>query len=87
MRNKKSFGKMVLVIFLGALFGTILGQLIGLVLPEGVVKEFFLRAWEPQFGPATLNLNLFSITLGFTCKVNVVGVIGIAIAIYILRWY
>ncbi len=87
MRTRKSFGKMLLVILLGALFGTLLGHLLGLILPEGVVKEFFLRSWDPQFGPATLDLNLFSLTFGFTLKVNAVGVIGVAIAIYVLRWY
>ncbi len=87
MRRKRSFGKVVLIIFIGALFGTLLGELLGLVLPEGVVKEFFTRSWSPEFGPATLNLMLLSLTLGLSLKVNVSGAIGVGLAIYFLKWY
>ena len=87
MRSRKTFGKVLLVILLGALFGTLLGELLGLVLPDGVVKEFFIRSWAPEFGPATLNLVIFSLTFGLSLKVNISGVIGIFIAIYVLRWY
>jgi hypothetical protein len=75
-----------LVLLLGALSGTLLGELIGLVMPAGVVKDFFLKSGELGFGPATLNAVLFSVTLGLTLKINVVGLIGIGFAIYLLRW-
>lgn len=87
MRSKKSIGKVVLIILLGALFGSLLGELIGLVLPQGVVKEFFLRTWHLKIGPAELNAVLFSITFGFALKVNIIGAIGVAVAVYLLRWY
>ncbi|RMD95668.1 MAG: DUF4321 domain-containing protein [Calditrichaeota bacterium] len=69
------------------MLGTLLGELLGLILPEGVVKQFFLLSWDLSVGPAKLDAILFSLTLGFSLKVNVVGVIGVATAIYILRWY
>ena len=87
MRSRKTFGKVLLVILLSALFGTLLGELLGLVLPDGVVKEFFVRSWSPEFGPATLDLVIFSITFGLSLKVNISGAIGILIAIYLLKWY
>jgi hypothetical protein len=71
---------------LGAVAGTLLGELLGLLLPEGVVKEFFLKSGELGFGPATLNAILFSITFGLQFKINVVGLIGIGFAVYLLRW-
>ncbi len=85
--SRKKFGKVVLVIVLGAVLGSLLGQLIGLVLPEGVVKEFFLRSGAINLGPGTLDLSIFSITLGFSLTVNVVGFLGMGVAIYLLRWY
>jgi len=85
--SRKKIGKVILVIILGAVLGSLLGQLIGLILPEGVVKEFFLRSGAVAVGPGTLDLKIFSITLGFSLTVNVVGFIGIAVAIYLLRWY
>lgn len=87
MQRKKQFGKIILVILIGAMAGTLLGELILMVLPDGVVKDFFVASWTLAVGPATLNAMLFSITFGFTCKINLIGFIGIGIAIYILRWY
>lgn len=81
-----SFRLLVLIIILGALIGTVIGQ-IALLLPEGVVKEFFVRSVTSGFDPATLDLNVFSLTFGFTFNLNISGVIGIAIAVYMLRWY
>ena len=87
MASRIRLGKLVLVILLGAMLGTLLGDLIGLVLPDGVVRQFFITSWTLEVGPATLNAVLFSLTLGFTYKINLIGFIGIGIAIYILRWY
>ncbi len=77
----------VLVIFVGALLGAVLGELIGLVLPDGVVKEFFLRSVSFGLSPTTINLVLLTFTFGMTIKLNIIGVIGIVLASYIFRWY
>ncbi|MFQ5602556.1 MAG: DUF4321 domain-containing protein [bacterium] len=85
--RKKSLGFIVLVIVLGAMIGTLIGKLLGLVLPDGVVKEFFLNEAFFEIGPAVLNAGLFAITIGFKIVLNIVGLIGIAVAIYLFRWY
>ncbi len=85
--TKRSIGHIILVIVLGAMIGTLLGELIAMLLPAGVVKEFFLRSASFAVGPGTLDVRLFSITLGFTVKLNIVGLFGVGIAIYLLRWY
>lgn len=84
---KRSIGQIVLVIVLGAMIGTLLGELISLLLPIGVVKDFFLKSAFFAVGPATLDVKLFSITVGFTIKLNIIGLFGVGIAIYLLRWY
>jgi len=84
--SRRTLGFIVLILILGAAVGTLLGELIGLVLPEGVVREFFVRSWTLEIGPGTLNASLFSITLGLTFKLNAVGIIGIGFAVYLLRW-
>ncbi|NOQ96978.1 MAG: DUF4321 domain-containing protein [Calditrichae bacterium] len=66
--------------------GTALGEVLAYILPLGVVKEFFLRSAIFSVGPATLNLVAFTFTLGFSLKLNVIGIIGIGIAAYFLRW-
>ena len=85
--RKRSLAFIIFIIILGAVIGTALGEILGLLLPEGVVEQFFLRSALFGFEPTTLNLGVFTITLGFTMKLNGIGIIGIAIAAYILRWY
>ena len=85
--SKKSLGFIVLVVLIGALVGSALGEVIALILPDGVVKEFFLRAISGGLGPTTLNAVLFTLTIGFTIKLNVIGIVGIAMVAYLMRWY
>jgi len=86
MRRIK-FGVLLLIIFLGILIGSAFGELIGLILPDGVVKNFFLISVNTGISPTVIDLNLIKFTLGFTLKLNVIGIIGIAIATYMLKWY
>ncbi len=74
------------IIILGALIGSALGEVLGLILPHGVVREFFLRAASFGFGPANINLIIISFTIGLKLKINIIGVLGIALASYFLRF-
>ncbi len=85
--RKRSFGLILLVIIAGSILGSALGEIIALVVPEGVVKQFFLNAVTIGFNPVTLNLGVLNFTLGFNFIVSVIGVFGIILAIYLLRWY
>jgi hypothetical protein len=85
--RKKSLGFIVLVLVLGAFIGSALGEVIGFILPAGVVNDFFTRAVIGGLGPTTLNLLIITFTIGFTFKLNLIGVVGIFIAAYLLRWY
>ncbi len=86
VRSRRSMGFIILVLFVGAAMGTVFGELMGKVLPEGVVNDFFVKSWEPELVPATLKLLLIDLTFGLKLRVNGAGVIGIAVAIYLLRW-
>ena len=84
--RKKSIGWILVIILIGAFIGTALGEILAYILPEGVVKEFFLRAATFSLGPGTLNLVILTLTFGFSFKINVVSIIGIIIIAYFLRW-
>ena len=84
--RKKSVTFIIFIIIIGALIGTALGEVIGILIPPGVVQDFFLKSATASIGPATLNIILLTLTLGFSFKLNVTGVIGILIAAYALRW-
>ncbi len=84
--RKKSTAFIIFIIIVGALIGTAIGEVIGILVPQGVLQDFFLKSASASFGPGTLDIILLTITLGFSFKLNVMGVIGILIAAYALRW-
>ncbi len=84
--KKKSWIFLIVVLFVGALIGSALGEVVAYLIPSGVVKQFFLKSATASVGPGTLNIIIFTLTLGFSIKVNIMGIIGILIAAYALRW-
>jgi hypothetical protein len=77
-----------LVFFLGVILGSVVGELIGLLLPEGnILRELFVSGKEFQVGPLYCNLIVFTFTIGFTLKVNLVSVLGIILMAFLLRLY
>jgi hypothetical protein len=87
MARGRGIGFLLTVVILGVLIGGVIGEIIGLLLPEGVVKEFFLRSVKASLGPVTLDLHAFSITLGFGLKLNIVSMLGVCFVAYLFRWY
>ena len=85
--RRRSLGFIALVLFLGAVVGSALGELVAYLLPSGVVKQFFLKSVTAALGPATLDALVFTITVGATLKLNVIGIVGILLVAYALRWY
>lgn len=84
--RKKRLGFILIILLLGGLVGTALGEVLTLILPEGVVKEFFLRSASFGFSPTQINLVVITFTLGFSFKINIIGVIGVVVLGYLLRW-
>jgi hypothetical protein len=74
--------------FLGIVVGTVVGEVIGLLLPEGkVIRDVFVSSTDFHVGPLHLDLVVFSFTFGFSLKVNLMSAVGIALVSLILRWY
>lgn len=74
------------MIVAGLVVGSLLGELLGHLLPSGWPQDVLTRG--PTIGltsPATLDLRLVSLTLGFAFKVNLVGFLGIVISALTLR--
>jgi Sec-independent protein secretion pathway component TatC len=69
----------------GLMLGGFLGELFSNILPEGVVKDFFVSAISERLGPGTLDLVVLSLTAGIAIQVNVMSIIGLFIAIYLFR--
>ncbi len=87
MAKGRGIGFLLTIIVVGVLIGGVIGEIIGLLLPEGVIKEFFIRSVRSSVGPVTLDLHAFSITLGFGLKLNIISVLGVCLVAYLFRWY
>jgi hypothetical protein len=85
--RKIRFGLLVLILLLGLLIGTALGKMLGVIMPPGAVRSFFVEGLDYAFGPHTLDLVVMSLTFGFTVDVNVMGVLGVILLAQLLRWY
>ncbi len=80
----------IVVIFFGAISGSILSQFIGILLPGGVVKDFFLSSSSIGWGASQNNwidLSVVRIKTGFFVDISVVSALGMGIAWYFLRYF
>jgi hypothetical protein len=85
--RRRSVALIALLLFLGIIVGTVLGEAVGLILPEGkVVRDVFVNATDLHVGPVHVDLVVFSFTLGFSLRVNLMSVIGIFAVLLFLRY-
>ena len=87
MNRNRRLGALVLWLVCGVVIGSLFGELLGWILPEGVVNTFFLIHTNIGIGPITIDLAVMSFTLGFTLTINVIGVLGMLFAAYYFRWF
>ena len=87
VNEKRNLLFIFLVLFVGASAGTALSSFVGFTMPDGVVREFFLNSKPLGWDPFTLNLQIFTLTTGFTIDISVASIIGMAFAWYFLRYF
>jgi len=88
--NNKSIIFIFIVILLGCIIGTALSLFIGLIIPDGVVKDFFVLSRSFGFGHNAnnwINLGPLRFKLGFFFDVSIVSLFGVFISWYILRYF
>ncbi|UCH11662.1 MAG: DUF4321 domain-containing protein [Fidelibacterota bacterium] len=85
--QKRSIFVLFIVLIFGAAIGTVLGDVLGMLLPEGVVKQFFLQSVSWGISPVTLDLIVGTVTFGLRFKFNISSVVGLAGAYYFLRYF
>ena len=88
--QKRNMTFIFLVLFIGIVTSSILSQFIGGILPEGVVKDFFLTSRSIGWGIQPNNwVELFVVRFktGLFIDISVVSFLGIAITWYFLRYF
>ena len=83
---KKSGGYLLLFIFIGGLLGSVLGEILQIVSPQGTVQTIFAEALHLGLDPpVTVNLVLLKFTLGFLIKINLLSVLGMLMGAYLYK--
>jgi len=85
--QKRSLGFIFIILIFGAIVGTLFGNVLALLLPEGVVKQFFLQSVSWGISPVTLDFIVGTVTFGLRVKFNIISVLGLAAAYYFLRYF
>jgi hypothetical protein len=75
----------IIVIVVGALLGTFIGEFLAMVMPAGNARDLFAKGIEAGLHPARLDLRVIELTFGCIFKFNVTSVLGIVSAAYIFR--
>jgi len=85
--RRRPLAIVALTLFLGIVVGTVLGEAVGLALPEGkLIRDVFVNATDLHVGPVHVDLVVFSFTLGFSLRVNLMSVVGIFAVLVFLRY-
>lgn len=90
--TRRSIHLIVFGLCSGSLLGTLVGDFIAFLLPDGsAVKQFFLLSYDLTFGSMNsdylINLGVIVIDFGFILKFNVCSIIGFGIAYYLLKYF
>ena len=83
---RRRFRNYLIVLTLGLLAGSLLGELLARYLPGGVAKSFFTNSVTGQFGPVSVDLIAVAVTLGpLSIAVNLMSIVGVVLAAYLFR--
>ena len=93
--NNRDISLIAIGLFSGAIIGGVLGNIMGWMLPEGVVKDFFLTSLTfdiggkvgNEMGVIVIDLNIIKVKFGLSMNFNFTSVIGLGTAYYILRYF
>ena len=101
MERNRNFAWTVFFVVLGLILGGVLGESLGYLLgkigemsgggADNPIRNFFVKALEIDLGYNdggwALDLYLFKVRLGFGFKFNVVSLVGMGVALYMLKWW
>lgn len=89
INNKRSIFTILIILLFGCIIGTALSQLFSFILPEGVVKQFFLKTSSIGWGDSSgwMDFNIIRFKSGFYIDISVLSLIGMMISWYFLRYF
>ncbi len=81
-----SVAVLLVILVLGALIGSVIGEVIVTLAPGGKLEKVFSRWRNPGIAPpVVLDLKVITLTFGLTMKINLASLLGIVLALLIYR--
>ena len=72
-------------VLIGAFVGELLSKVLRATTSGGPITEFFIQEIQPGLHPFTLDLQLFSVTFGFSFSFNLLSLLGIILGLYLYK--
>ena len=85
--SKRTVKFIFLILFFGVISGSAISMFLGFILPDGVVRDFFLMYQDLGWQRTTLNLGVVKITTGFIFSISVCSLLGLFVSWYFLRYF
>ena len=88
--KKNSLGFIFFIFIVGMLLGTILSMLVASLLPEGVIRDFFLIKKSIGWGATSNNwveIGFFRFKTGLFLDLSILSILGFFISWYLLRYF
>ena len=75
----------LMILLVGAVIGTLLGQVVGMLLPGGAAHDLFFKGVSIGLKePLHLDLSVVQVVFGLTLSVNPLTLVGLLLAIYLV---
>ena len=83
---RKSPWVLLIFVLIGGLLGGILGEILHVMAPQGTIQSIFSTNFSPGIDPPlTINLVLIKLVFGLSIKINILGILGMFVGIYLYK--
>jgi hypothetical protein len=77
---------LLVLLLVGGLIGSVLGEVIGALLPGGWLERLLAKGVSPGLNPPfTLDLQVLTVTVGFSIKITLATILGMILAVIIWK--
>ncbi len=85
--KKRELTFIIVALVLGAVFGGLIGDIIGAYLPPGAAKTVFTKSIDIGVNTVKVDFYAISFTFGLMLKINFMSVLAVLLVIVYFRWW
>lgn len=85
--KKRELTFIIIALILGAVFGGLIGDILGTFLPPGAAKTVFTKSIEIGFDTMKVDFYTLAFTFGLKLKINFMSMLVVLLVIIYFRWW